>query len=234
MLNNNYLRALPYELGKLFQLATLGLKVCLSDWEFSFIQYQIFVKSRFKSSKSGQSPWVWCAAVVLWSEWNKEAFGLHAWQPGSVYQPPAVQAIIEEEKQEFCGYSVFFLSGPGSSYSLWTGQTLPPFSQSCATTFFVTGDTIFYTQEVFQIQKEMSVVSNFAFAQVCDAQPVWLLPTVGSKLGVQVEQKRHLLRTFISKSPMFQEERHFGRGAPLCSWHHRHAGGWFSSSKHDI
>ena len=27
MLNNNYLRALPYELGKLFQLATLGLKV---------------------------------------------------------------------------------------------------------------------------------------------------------------------------------------------------------------
>ena len=30
MLNNNYLRALPYELGKLFQLTTLGLKAISS------------------------------------------------------------------------------------------------------------------------------------------------------------------------------------------------------------
>ena len=60
-------------------------------------------------------------------------------------------------------------------------------------------------------------------AQVCNAQPLWLLPTVGSKLGVQVEQKR--LRTFFFESPNLQEERHFGRGASLCSGHHCHARG---------
>ena len=38
MLNNNYLRALPYELGKLFQLATLGLKVCQDLIIFVFTQ----------------------------------------------------------------------------------------------------------------------------------------------------------------------------------------------------
>ena len=40
MLNNNYLRALPYELGKLFQLATLGLKVLFCPI-ITFIQYLI-------------------------------------------------------------------------------------------------------------------------------------------------------------------------------------------------
>ena len=129
------------------------------------------------------------------------------------------------------GCSVFFLSGPGSSYSLWTGQTPPPFSQSCATMFFVTGDNILYSELDFQIQKD-SIVSNSSFAKVCHAQPIWLLPTVGSKLGVQVEWKRHPLRNFLSKSPNIQEERHFGRGASLCSGHHCHAGGWYSSSKH--
>jgi hypothetical protein len=38
MLANNYLRALPYELGKLFQLTTLGLKVQCSAVQCSTVQ----------------------------------------------------------------------------------------------------------------------------------------------------------------------------------------------------
>ena len=72
MLNNNYLRALPYELGKLFQLATLGLKV---GWVF--FQKRIFI-ILFRATRLGlmccscsqkwmerESSWTLCSTTLL-------------------------------------------------------------------------------------------------------------------------------------------------------------------------
>ena len=80
-------------------------------------------------------------------------------------------------------------SGPGSSFNPWTGRTLPPFSQSCATMFFVTGGAKFHCSFVYRYADKYSN----QFAQVCNTQPLWLLPTVGSKLGVQVTQDRRAI-----------------------------------------
>ena len=90
--------------------------------------------------------------------------------------------------------------------------------------FFVTGGAKFHCSFVYLFADKYSN----QFAQVCNTQPLWLLPTVGSKLGVQVTQDgRAISLELFSKFVLlfFQEERHFGRGASLCSGHHCHAGG---------
>ena len=55
--------------------------------------------------------------------------------------------------------------------------------------FFVTGGAKFHCSFVYLYADKYSN----QFAQVCNTQPLWLLPTVGSKLGVQVTQDRRAI-----------------------------------------
>ena len=82
-----------------------------------------------------------CSCSLKWME--RESFWtscLTTWQC-----LPATRSPGKYWRYFYRHYWYVHISGPGSSCSRWTGQTPPPFSQSCATMFFVTGDTILYT-----------------------------------------------------------------------------------------
>ena len=72
MLNNNYLRALPYELGKLFQLATLGLKVRLSNFRsrkiytisFRATHLGLMCCSCSRKWMAQESSWTSCSTIL--------------------------------------------------------------------------------------------------------------------------------------------------------------------------
>lgn len=88
LLNNNLLRVLPYELGRLFRLQTLGLKgefiwliknknhisaICCEFHLFSFVVFMIWLRYRkpFVPRHSQSVPG---------ARWNQKAFELHARQ----------------------------------------------------------------------------------------------------------------------------------------------------------
>ena len=129
-------------------------------------------------------------------------------------------------------------SGPGSSCSLWTGPTPPPSSQSCATMFSATGYRIALSRFPgkpfpFALSKlpEKSLVSNCVLSRYATRSLYGYCP----QWALNWEYRFNQMETRSGNSsfiPPLQEERHFGWSAPLCSWHHCHAGGGDCYSNH--
>ena len=67
-------------------------------------------------------------------------------------------------------------SGPGSSFNPWTGRTLPPFSQSCATMFFVTGGAKFHSSFfIFLLTSTQTNLPRYATRSLYGYCPQWAL-----------------------------------------------------------
>ena len=176
MLNNNYLRALPYELGKLFQLTTLGLKAISS-------------KSRKKSFHNFRAillGLMYCnCSPKLMAQENSWTSCWTTWQCLQATHSPGEQIIISKCHNFM---SIFQALDPAAAFG--QGQPHRPLHshvlQCSLRQVTASLSHVFPAFALFKLP-EKKHGQQLCLVQVCNAQSLWLLPAVGAQLGIQVQ-----------------------------------------------
>ena len=183
MLNNNYLRALPYELGKLFQLTTLGLKAISSKSR----------KKSFHNLRAILLGLMYCnCSPKLMAQENSWTSCWTTWQCLQATHSPGEQIIITKCHNFM---SIFQALDPAAAFG--QGQPHRPLHshvlQCSLRQVTASLSHVFPAKLLLLLFLNSQKNQQLCLVQVCNAQSLWLLPAVGAQLGIQVQSNEDMV-----------------------------------------